>query len=142
MVKSAVFVLKEFIFFLIHPFLKLYIRLRFRDGEGVLEYENEQRFKELPFGLNHNVFMQFPEEGYPDMYASVPCEGHHYPCAVSAAWVDKNKLYIMVQMTGKHLGGLFIRLGFKEDEVGMHMLKNTRCFLREYNGWAGGRKAE
>ena len=45
-------------------------------------------------------------------------------------------------MIGKHLGGLFITIGFTKDynAVGVYMDKNTNCFLAEYSGYAGGRK--
>lgn len=107
---------------------------------GTLEYKNVQGEKCLHFGLCENVITEFPEEGYPDMQMNVPAPGNKYPCAVSAAWLEERKLGIRVQMIGRHLGGLFIAIGFSDDyrEVGVHMVKNTRCFLDTYNGYAAG----
>ena len=41
-------------------------------------------------------------------------------------------------MTGNHLGGLYIRIGFNENRATLDMEKNTNCFLNEYNGCAIG----
>ena len=60
-------------------------------------------------------------------------------CAASAAWVDTNKLYIKVQIIDKYFGNLHIILGFKNDEIGMYMNKNAEDFMREYQGFAGGK---
>lgn len=125
-----------------NPMKLEYIRLNLDKSNrtGTLEYKNAQGEKCLPFGLCENTVTEFPEEGYPDMQMNVPAPGNRYPCAVSAAWLEDRKLGIRVQMLGKHLGGLFIAIGFSADhrEVGVHMVKNTRCFLDTYNGYAAG----
>lgn len=121
-----------------------YIKLNFDEAarKGVLEYKNKQGIKFLHFGINENVITEFPQVGYPDMQMGVLCEGNKYPCAVSAAWLEEREIGIKVQMIGKHLGGLFITIGFTKDynAAGVYMDKNTNCFLAEYSGYAGGRK--
>lgn len=111
-------------------------------NSGVLKYKNKQGEKELYFNMCNNNYTFFPQEGYPDTQMNVPCPGNKYPCAVSAAWLEERKLGIRVQMTGKHLGGLYISIGFSPDynDVCMHMVKNTNCFLNEYSGYAAGHK--
>ena len=121
-----------------------YIKLNFDEAarKGVLEYKNKQGIKFLHFGINENVITEFPQVGYPDMQMGVLCKGNKYPCAVSAAWLEEREIGIKVQMIGKHLGGLFITIGFTKDynAAGVYMDKNTNCFLAEYSGYAGGRK--
>ncbi len=120
------------------------LRLDEQNKKGIFEYENAQGHKELEFGLCENVLTEFPEEGYPKMQMNVPAPGNKYPCASSGAWLEERKLGIRVMMTGDHLGGLFITIGFSDDysEVGMYMHKNTNCFLHTYAGYAGGTLAD
>ena len=125
-----------------NPMKIKWFRLRFSENRGAFEYENETGIKELPFGLAKNVFVPFPEEGYPDMIMNTPCPGNKYECASSAAWLEPRKLGLRIQFTGKHLGGMFANFGFTEDlsEVGIYMYKNTRCFMHNYSGYAGGKR--
>lgn len=115
------------------------IMFRFRGDEGLMFYKNKQGEKELLFGLGKNVFTDFPKYDYPDDIIGVPKKGNRFPCAVSAAWVEEKKLMIKVMMIGKHLGGLLIQASFKDDVIGISMVKNTNCFLYEYDGYAGGK---
>lgn len=117
-----------------------WLRINANGDEGTLEYENAQGVKTLPFGLCKNVYTKFPEEGYPDMKMLVFEKGNYFPCASSAAWRDDHTLAIRVQMIGKHLGALYIRIGFTNDgaELGTRFMKNTNCFLHEYHGYAHG----
>lgn len=115
-----------------------WLRVRFEGNGGSLDYKNTQGEKTLPFALGKNLFTTFPQDGYPNMQIGTSTEGYRYPCAVSASWTEERKLAIRVQMIGKHLGGLYITLAFCEDEIGVRMLKNTNCFLNEYQGFARG----
>lgn len=116
------------------------LSLHFDSDCGTVTYHNAQGEKVLPFGINRNVFCNFPEEGYPDWVVNVPEPGKTQPCAVSGTWVDGNKFCIKVQMINKHLGGVFITFGFKDDRIGVQMQPNTETYLREYKGCAGGKK--
>ena len=116
-----------------------WLRISLDDNEGTLEYENAQGKKVLSFGILKNAYTVFPEEGYPDMKMGVFEKGNYFPCASSAAWLDEDTLGIKIQMIGKHLGALFITLGFTENEIGMRFMKNTNCFLHEYHGYAYGK---
>ena len=118
-----------------------WMRLDFSEERGTLYYENPQGEKRLDFGLCANVHTEFPEDGYDNLRVGESPEGYRHPCAVSAAWQDGTTLAIRVQMTGYHLGGLYIRIGFDGDRVGVQMAKNTNCFLNEYEGYAIGRLA-
>lgn len=115
------------------------LRVTFDETGGVLSYTNEQGNKEITFGMLENRFGMFPQTGYSDMYGSMTSPGNMYRCAASAAWVDTNKLYIKVQVIDKYFGNLHIILGFKNDEIGVCMNKNAENFMREYQGFAGGK---
>lgn len=116
------------------------LRVCLNDGSGVLEYENAQGEKALPFGIGRNEFGKFPELGYSDEYGNIHNNtGFMYKCAASGAWVDKNKLRIRVQIIDRYLGGLVITLGWRDkDSIGVRMFKVAEDFLQTYNGWAGG----
>lgn len=59
--------------------------------------------------------------------------------AVSADWPEGKKLRIKVQIIDKYFGNLSMEFGFKEDRVGIYMIKNAEAFLGEYEGYANGR---
>ena len=105
---------------------------------SVLKYKNAQGEKAILFDIGRNAFSEFPENGYFDMEIGV--DGHcNYPIATSAAWLEDRLFAIKVQFIGKHLGGLYIRLGFTTDgRVAVSFKKTTNCFLDTYNGNATG----
>jgi len=119
-----------------------WMSLRFEEHFGVLSYENSQGKKELPFGVCSNVFGEFPEDGYDNLTIGEAPLGYHHPCAVSGAWQDEKTFAIKAQMIGNHLGGLYIRIAFNKNNVGIHMSKSTECFLNEYSGYAIGKLEE
>jgi len=114
------------------------IRVVFEGDTGTLYYTNKQGDKVLKFGLGHNVFGLFPEEGYPDVTGNIPKPGNRYECAASAAWVEPHKLHIAVQIIGRYYGNLSINLAFAEGEVGLYMSKAAEFFLMEYMGFGKG----
>lgn len=116
-----------------------WVRLEFAQDKGTLFYENEQGEKALPFGLGHNEFGKFPQEGYSDLTAAVPAPGNLYDCAASADWPEPQKLRIKVQIIDKYFGNMSIEFGFKDDRVGIYMMKTAEAFLDEYEGYANGR---
>lgn len=61
-----------------------WFRLEFEGDEGKFHYENAQGVKCMPLGFGHNVFAQFPEEGYSDMVGNEIAPGHTYRAAFSA----------------------------------------------------------
>ena len=101
-------------------------------------YKNAQGEKSLAFGIGENAFAEFPEDGYADMVIGE--DGHcRYPVATSAAWLEERLFAIKVQFIGKHLGGVYIRLGFTTDgRVAVSFKKTTNCFLDTYHGNATG----
>lgn len=105
---------------------------------GELVYENAQGEKRLPFGINRNLFGEFPEDGYDNLKIGESPKGYHHPAATSAAWQDGSTLAICSRIIGNHLGGLNIRIAFAGDKASLEMTKTTNCFLNEYEGYAIG----
>ena len=116
------------------------MQLNFTGDKGVLKYTNAQGDKELFFGLGHNEFCPFPEDGYSDEVGSVAAPGNKYQCAVSAAWVEQSKLRLQVQIIDKYFGTLDIILGFRDDLLGIFMEKTAEDFLWTYEGYATGKQ--
>lgn len=116
-----------------------YVKFSFDNDCGYMEYENKQGKKILKFGMCKNVFTDFPEEDYPETVIGVPVKGHKYNCAISAAWIEEQKLCIRVQSIDKHLGGLYIVASFKDDDLCIKLNSNTNCFFNEYNGYINGK---
>ena len=109
--------------------------LTFDGDEGTFSYENGQGRKDLRFGLGHNVFQKFPQEGYADLVGTVSVPGHKYDCACSADWPEAQKLRVRVQIIDKYLGNLAIVFGFRDEgQVSVRMTKKAECFLEEYSG--------
>ena len=113
------------------------ISLTFGETEGVLRWTNAQGKKELPFGLCRNVFGKFPQMGYSDRVGSV--SGNRlYGCAASGAWLDEGRFCLKVHILDVQLGQLNIYLGFRDNAIGIQMIKAAEDFLDEYTGEAGG----
>jgi hypothetical protein len=113
------------------------LRLVLTDGEGRLEYENEQGENTLHFGLGRQVAGRFPQRNYfGRRIGEVP--GIPYECLASAAWVEEHKLNVLVYITDDYLGALRMSLSFKGRQIGVYMTKVAEWFLNEYQGFAGG----
>lgn len=115
------------------------IKLVFNDDSGTLYYTNSQGNKELNFGMCKNVFSLFPQSGYSNLVGGVSAPGHRYKCASSAAWAEEKKLIIKCQIIDEYFGNLHITLSFKENKVGICMVKVAEDFLKEYQGYAMGK---
>ncbi len=116
-----------------------YVKVTVNGDEGTFEYENETGEKKFAFGLGKNAFGSFPEEGYSDKIGSEYAPGRFYKCAVSAAWVEEQKLFIHVQAIDDYFGKLNITLGWRdENTLGIDMTKTAEDFFRQYEGYAEG----
>ncbi|MBO5198623.1 MAG: serine hydrolase [Lachnospiraceae bacterium] len=115
------------------------MRFDFDGDRGTLTYQNAQGEKKLLFGLDRNAFSKFPQDGYSDMIATIEEKGHRYDCACSAAWVEEKKLKLKVQIIDKYFGNICMTFGFKDNRVGIVMVKNAEAFLNEYCGLANGK---
>lgn len=115
------------------------LKVTFDGDKGELFYVNAQGEKRIPFGMGYNEFSHFPQEGYSDLIGTKK-GSRLYKCASSGGWVDDNRLFIKVQIIDTYFGNLNIMLGFVDDKVGIEMTKTAEDFLREYQGYAGGRK--
>ena len=106
------------------------------DGKsGVFCYTNEQGKKQLPFGVNHNVFGNFPQLGYANERGRVKTtDGFTYKDAVSLAWLEEKKIAIFVQVIDKYFGNLSMIFAFKGNAVSATFKKAAQDFFTEYLG--------
>ena len=118
-----------------------WFRLEFEENGGTLVYENEQDEKRMPFGMKENRFDLFPEYGYSDDQGNRhEMTLFRYKAAFSAAWVEKKKLRIRVQVIDRYFGMLVITIAFRDPEwVSIRMEKNAEDFFDTYQGWIIGR---
>ena len=110
--------------------------LTFDENGGKFSYTNNQGQKTIEFGRKRNVLQQFPQTGYSGNVGGIKCDGNTYKCAVSAGWVEENKLSIIVQIIDNYIGLLNITIGFRDDYALLNMNKSAEDFLDEYNGCA------
>ena len=109
--------------------------------KGVFRYTNAQGDKEIPFGVNHNVFGKFPQLGYSDEYgATVTTNGFMYKDAVSLAWMGEREIRLFVQIIDRYFGNMCAQFSFKGDEVFAVFQRAAEHFLNEYQGSLIGKK--
>ncbi len=109
--------------------------LHFSGNSGEFAYKNAQGDKVIKFGMKENAFQLFPEKNYSKEIGGIECEGHQYKCGASAAWVEEEKLVILVQIIDEYIGILEITVGFNGDIAVIDMKKNAEYFLEEYSGY-------
>ena len=107
-----------------------------KDGkEGVLHYTNAQGKKELPFGINHNVFGKFPQLGYSNDFGGLrTTDGFMYRDAVSATWLEEKKIIVTVQIIDRYFGLMSAVFAFNGDYAAAQFTKVGEDFLAEYSG--------
>ena len=132
-VNDTVYVMEE------NPMKWSEICLSFNGDEGVLRYKTPRGSKEIYFGLGKHVEYAFPETHYYYEQIGLP-SGKGYRAWSSAAWVDENTLVIRTETLDEYLGNMTMTISFKDDDVGIAILKSAEYFFDEYQGMAGGRK--
>ncbi len=113
------------------------MRLSFRGREGEWAYTNAQGENMLRFGLGTFVADRFPQKGYFGDQIGVP-SGRRYECFSSAAWVEDDKLNLVVYITDDYLATLRVTMTFKDGRISVGMVKAAEWFLDEYEGFAWG----
>ena len=106
------------------------------DGtNGVFCYTNDQGYKEIPFGVNHNVFGTFPQLGYSSDFGGLTTnDGFCYRDAVSLAWLAPNKLILFVQIIDRYFGLMSAVFAFRDSYAAAQFRKVGEDFLNEYKG--------
>lgn len=116
--------------------------LKFNGNCGEIIYHNAQGEKTLKFGKGYNEYQKFPQTDYSAEIGSFKCEGNMYDCAVSAAWTERKKLTLNVQIIDEYLGMLVMTISFDGDYAVMAMKKHAEDFLDEYNGYITFKKCD
>lgn len=112
-------------------------RVELRGDEGELYYTNAQGDKVLKFGLGKNVFDIFPQCGYSREVANKYAEGNYYKCASSAAWRERDKLCILVQVIDDYFGKAYFSIKFiSKDTAAILVSSAAEDFFKEYKGYA------
>jgi hypothetical protein len=107
----------------------------FADDRGTFRYTNAQGEKEMPFGINHNVFGKFPQLGYSNEVGRMTTtDGFMYDDAVSLRFTQDNKLQLRVQIIDKYFGNFLATFAFNGDEATCKCAAVAENFLQEYNG--------
>ena len=102
---------------------------------GTLTYVKGGVEKQLPFAINANDFSKFPEDGYSHLKGGIPStDGYRYNCAVSAAWLQENKLQRCVQIIDLYFGNLSLVFSFRDDYAVVSAEKHAEYFLMDYQG--------
>ena len=102
---------------------------------GTLTYVKGGVEKQLPFKVNANAFSKFPEDGYSHLKGGIPStDGYRYDCAVSAAWLQENKLQLCVQIIDLYFGNLSLVFSFRDGYAVVSSEKHAEYFLMDYNG--------
>ncbi len=105
------------------------------EKEGEFRYTNAQGKKTIAFGVNENRFGKFPQFGYANDYGrQVTTDGFLYDDAVSLAWLEENKLMLLVQVIDRYFGNMSATFYFKGDEAYASFAKTAEYFLMEYEG--------
>lgn len=103
--------------------------------QGELCYTNARGQMVLPFGINKNCFGKFPELGYSREYgAQRTTDGHRYDDAVSAAWLQPDKLLMYVQIIDDYFGNCSLIFSFKDDMATVQATRTAEDFLWDYQG--------
>ena len=111
------------------------------ENEGTLTYEKESGVMTLPFYVNKNRFVKFPELGYSNERGGVrTTDGFKYDSAVSLAWTDKNKIVIVAQIIDEYLGNAFMSFCFRGDGCTVSLDHTAEDFLWEYKGYINARR--
>lgn len=102
---------------------------------GVFRYTNAQGDKEIPFGVNHNVFGYFPQYGYSHEIGGVKSDdGYLYKDAASLTWTQDNKMVLTVQIIDDYFGNMSATFAFKDKYVSAFFTSAAEYFLMEYRG--------
>ncbi|MBO5312670.1 MAG: serine hydrolase [Clostridia bacterium] len=107
---------------------------------GELHYTNNNGDLVLEFSINSNKFTKFPELGYSQDIGGIRTQdGSKYDCAVSAAWLQENKLMIFPQIIDRYFGNVSMCFAFNDGCITVTFYKTAEDFLWNYNGQAYGK---
>ncbi len=108
--------------------------LTFKEKECEFRYKNKFGEKLLVFGRHENVFQQFPQKGYSDIYGGMDGGDRTYKCAASFGWGTENQLIMKAQIIDTYIGNVLINFSYADSFGRMKLTGDAENFLREYNG--------
>ena len=85
--------------------------------------------------MKENVFVKFPQLGYSNEVGGVvTTDGFMYDVAVSAGWLDQNKLMIRIQIVDHYPGNMSFIFAFKDEYAVLSIEKTAENIFNEYPG--------
>ena len=116
-----------------------WFRFDFDKDGGTLSYENARGEKKLYFKRNEQVDQAFPETNDYAEQVATPA-GRGLRCLVSGSWLEENKFQVRTHFIDINMGSSFMTFGFKGDKVGLFISTRAEFFMRDYLGYAAGKK--
>lgn len=116
-----------------------WFRLDFDEFGGTLTYENARGEKKLYFKRNEQVDQAFPETNDYAEQVATPA-GRGLRCLVAGSWLEKNKFQVRTHFIDVNMGSCFMTFGFKGDDVGIFFGTRAEFFMRDYHGYATGKR--
>ena len=111
----------------------------FAGEQGKLTYENTRGVKQIKFGCNALLEGTFPETSFYDKQVETPAN-RELNSMSDLSWTEEKKILLRTYITDVNLGSCFMTFGFKGEEVGVMMNQRGEFFLRDYAGFAGGKR--
>ena len=113
------------------------LTVSFGEEESKLILDTLRGKREIKFKMGEYIPGTFPETHYSGEVLTVPVN-REYKCKTCGAWVTQNQLLIRSYIIDDYLGNLTVTIGFKDNKIGLRMVRNAEFFLEEYEGCAGG----
>lgn len=110
------------------------------EKKGKMVYTRNGNKMEIDFLVNENQFSYFPELSYSNEYGGKrTTDGFKYKDAVSLAWLQDNKILLLVQIIDNYFGNTSLIIAFRDDKIVVKASKNAEDFLYGYEGIAIGK---
>ena len=93
-----------------NPFNISKVQFSFSDDKCTFNYKKESEIKQIIFGINHNEFSYFPENGYADQVGSV-AGNRAFKCAASVGIMNEYQMVMRVQIIDTYFANLAIHVG-------------------------------
>lgn len=116
-------------------------RLELEEQEGKLYYTRNGEEKCIPFGMEWDKEILFPEY-YTGTKLFDEASKMRYQCTSCGRWVEPHKLFIRVYAVDLYIGNMAMSFSFKDDQVGVKMQRSAQFFFDDFNGYAGGKRIE
>lgn len=102
---------------------------------GCLDLVKDGKKYTIEFNIGSNKLTSFSFGDRPAPHMMGINEKGKYKCAVSGAWAEENTFVILLQVIDTYLGGLNIRISFKDKRASVHFSKNGQYVFDGIGGY-------